>query len=236
MRGDGLEKDLVMGQAVGQVLAFGVGVALSPLPIIAVVLMLATPKGRTNGPAFLAGWVLGIAVLGTIVLLIAGGASASKHGNPATWVSIVKIFLGLLLWLLAVRQWRGRPRSGTEPQLPAWMKKIDTFTPFKSAGMGALLSAVSPKNLLLVVGAAAAIAQTGASGVGQAVALIVFIVLATLGVGAPVAIYFLMGDRATRILDELHDWMVRENATMIAVVCLIIGAKLIGDAITALAT
>ena len=78
------------GQAIGQVLAFGVGVALSPLPIIAVVLMLATPKGRTNGPAFLAGWVLGIAVLGTIVLLIAGGASASKHGNPATWVSIVK--------------------------------------------------------------------------------------------------------------------------------------------------
>lgn len=45
-----------------------------------------------------------------------------------------------------------------------------------------------------------------------------------------------MGDRATGILGELHDWMVRENATIIAVICLIIGAKLIGDAITALAT
>ena len=228
--------DSLTGQAIGQVLSFGVGVALSPVPIIAVVLMLATPKGRTNGPAFLTGWVLGIAVLGTIVLLIASGASASENGSPETWVSIVKIFLGVLLWLLAVRQWRGRPRGGGEPEMPAWMKSIDTFTPFKSAGIGALLSAVSPKNLLLVVGAAAAIAQTGASAVGQAVALIVFIVLATLGVGAPVAIYFLMGDRATRILDELHDWMVRENATMIAVICLIIGAKLIGDAITALAT
>ena len=115
------------------------------------------------------------------------------------------------------------------------MKSVDTLTPVKSAGMGVLMSAVSPKNLLLVVSAAAAIAQTGASAVGQAVALIVFIVLATLGVGAPVAIYFLMGDRATRILAELHDWMVRENATMMAVICLILGAKLIGDAITALA-
>jgi threonine/homoserine/homoserine lactone efflux protein len=225
-----------MGQAIGQVLSFGVGVALSPLPIIAVVLMLTTPHGRTNGAAFLTGWVLGIAVLGTTVLLIASGASASNHGSPATWVSIVKIFLGLALWLLAVRQWRGRPRGGGEPELPAWMKTVDTFTPLKSAAMGVLLSAVSPKNLLLVVGAAAAIAQTGASAVGQAVALIVFIVIATLGVGAPVAIYFLMGDRATRILGELHDWMVRENATMIAVICLIIGAKLIGDAITSLAT
>jgi hypothetical protein len=50
-----------MGQAIGQVLSFGVGVALSPVPIIAVVLMLATAKGRVNGPAFIAGWVLGLA-------------------------------------------------------------------------------------------------------------------------------------------------------------------------------
>jgi len=46
---------------------------------------------------------------------------------------------------------------------------------------------------------------------------------------------YLMGN-ATRILGELHDWMTRENATVMAVVCLILGAKLIGDAITALAT
>jgi threonine/homoserine/homoserine lactone efflux protein len=102
--------------------------------------------------------------------------------------------------------------------------------------MGVTLSAVNPKNLLLVVGAAAAIAQTGASTASQAVALIVFIVIATLGVGAPVAIYYLMGDRATKILGDLHDWLARENATIMAVICLIIGAKLIGDAITALAS
>ena len=224
-----------MGQAIGQVLSFGVGVALSPVPIIAVVLMLATPKGRVNGPAFLAGWIAGIAVLGTIVLLIASGASASKHGAPATWVSIVKIVLGVLLLLLAAKQWRGRPRGEGEPRLPAWMKAIDKFTAVRSVAMGIALSAVNPKNLLLVVGAAAAIAQTGASAGSQAVALAVFILIATLGVGAPIAIYFLMGDRAPKILGELHDWMARENATIMAVICLVIGAKLIGDAITALA-
>ena len=225
----------MIGQAIGQALPFGVGVALSPVPIITVVLMLSTPKGRANGLAFLIGWVVGIAVLGTIVLLVAGGASASTHGSPATWVSIVKIVLGVLLLLLAAKQWRGRPRGETQPELPGWMKSIDTFTPAKSAGMAVVLSAVNPKNLILVVGAAAAIAQTGADAAGQAVALAVFIVLATLGVGAPVAIYYLMGDRATKILADLHDWMARENATIMAVICLIIGAKLIGDAIVALA-
>jgi threonine/homoserine/homoserine lactone efflux protein len=225
-----------MGEAIGQVLSFGVGVALSPVPIIAVVLMLATPKGRVNGPAFLAGWIVGIAALGTIVLLVSSGASASNGGTPATWVSILKIVLGALLVLLAIHQWRGRPRGDARPELPAWMRTIDTFTPVRSAGMAALLSAVNPKNLLLVVGAAAAIAQTGSGPVDQAVALVVFTVIATLGVGAPVAIYFLAGDRATRMLGELHDRMTRENATIMAVICLVIGAKLIGDAISALAS
>jgi hypothetical protein len=54
-----------MGQAIGQALPYAVGVALSPVPIIAVVLMLATPQGRINGPAFLAGWIVGIAPLGS---------------------------------------------------------------------------------------------------------------------------------------------------------------------------
>jgi threonine/homoserine/homoserine lactone efflux protein len=225
-----------MGQAIGQVLSFGVGVALSPVPIVAVVLMLTTRRGRTNGPAFLAGWVAGIAVLGTVVLLVASGASASNGGSPATWVSIVKIVLGVLLLLLAIKQWRGRPQGDTEPALPAWMKTVDTFTPAKSAGVAVLLSAVNPKNLLLVVGAASAIAQTGASTVSQAVALAVFVVLATLGVGAPVAVFYLMGDRAAQILGDLRDWMARQNASIMAVICLIIGAKLIGDAITALSS
>jgi threonine/homoserine/homoserine lactone efflux protein len=113
-----------VGQGIGQVLSFGVGVALSPIPIIAVVLMLATPKGRVNGPAFLAGWIVGLAVVGAIVLLVAGGASATSHGEPATWVSVLKIIVGLLLLALAARQWRGRPHPGDAPRLPGWMKTI----------------------------------------------------------------------------------------------------------------
>src|SRR4051812_17368663 len=122
-----------MGQAIGQVLSFGVGVALSPVPIIAVVLMLATPRGRVNGPVFLAGWVVGLAFVGTVVLLVANGGDASEAGAPADWVSILKLVLGLALLGLAVKQWPGRPRGDQVPELPAWMKKVDTFTPARSA-------------------------------------------------------------------------------------------------------
>src|SRR4051812_26638388 len=88
-----------VGQAIGQVLSFGVGVALSPVPIIAVVLMLATPRGRVNGPAFLAGWVVGLAVVGTVVLLMASGGGAREAGAPPDWgggfeVRVGGVFLG----------------------------------------------------------------------------------------------------------------------------------------------
>ena len=48
-----------MGQAIGDLLPAAIGVAISPVPIIAIILMLGTPKARSNGPAFAAGWVLG---------------------------------------------------------------------------------------------------------------------------------------------------------------------------------
>lgn len=223
-----------MGDAIGQVLSFAVGVALSPIPIICVVLMLGTARARSNGIAFVLGWVLGLAGLGTVVLLASSGAGASDQGSPADWVSVLKLVLGALLLAVALKQWRGRPRGGAEGEMPAWMKTIDSFTSAKAAGFGVLLSAVNPKNLLLVVGAAAAIAQTGASTASQAVALAVFVAIGTLSVGAPVALYFALGERSKRILDGLKEWMSQNNAVIMTVLCLIIGAKLIGDGISGL--
>jgi threonine/homoserine/homoserine lactone efflux protein len=133
------------------VLPLAVGVALSPIPIIAVILMLVTPRARVNGPAFVVGWLLGLALVGVVVLAIADPAGANDDGQPATWVDVVKLLLGLALLLLALRQWRGRPRGGEEAAEPKWMAAIDQFTPAKSVGMGVVLSAANPKNLLLAV-------------------------------------------------------------------------------------
>ena len=87
---------------------------------------------------------------------------------------------------------------------------------------------------MLVVGAAAAIAQTGIAAGAQAAALAVFVLIATLGPGVPVLLYFAMGERSKRLLDELRGWMTHNSATIMAVICLVIAAKLIGDGITGL--
>jgi Sap, sulfolipid-1-addressing protein len=224
----------MMGQAIGGSLPLAVGIALSPIPIIAVVLMLTSQKARVNGPVFVAGWLAGLAVVGAIVLAIAGSGGASQSGSPAPWVSWVKIVLGFLLLLVAARQFRSRPHGGDEPQMPKWMTTIDKTSPPAAFGLAAALSGANPKNLLLAVGGAAAIAQTGISGGQQALAYLVFAVIGTLGVGTPVVLYFALGDRSQKLLAQLKDWMSEHNAVIMTVLCLIIGVKLIGDAISGL--
>jgi hypothetical protein len=184
---------------------------------------------------FVLGWLLGLAVVGAIVLPLAGAGGASSEGSPATWVSWVKIALGVLLLLVAVRQFRGRPHGDEQPQMPTWMATIDDTKPVAALGLAAVLSGANPKNLLLAVGGAAAIAGTGIPGGEQAIAYLIFAVIGTLGVGTPVAIYFGMGDRSEKLLAGLKNWMTAHNAVIMSVLCLIIGAKLIGDAISGLA-
>ena len=225
-----------MGEAIGQMLPSAVGVAISPIPIVAVVLMLVSARGRANGPSFLVGWWVGIALVGAIMLLVAGGADASEEGEPATWASVLELVLGVLLLLVAARQWRGRPREGEPAEPPKWMSALDRFTPPKAAGAGVLLSGLNPKNLLLTVAGAAAIAQADVSTGQETVALIVFVLIASIGVATPIVIYFALGDRAGPLLERLKEWMVHNNAVIMAVLLLIIGVKLIGDGISGLSS
>ncbi len=49
------------------------------------------------------------------------------------------------------------------------------------------------------------------------------------------AIYFAMGERSKHILDDLKLWMSHNNTAIMAVLFLVIGAKLVGDSISTLA-
>jgi threonine/homoserine/homoserine lactone efflux protein len=224
-----------MGDAVGQVLVLGIGVAVSPVPIIAVILLLVTPRARTTGPAYVLGWLFGLSIVGAVVFAVAPNATADSR-EPATWTGWLKLALGLGLVLLAVKDWRGRPQATDDAAMPKWMGAIDAFGPVKAGGTGVFLSALNPKNLLLSVAAATAIAATGIPAGQEAVAYGVFAALATLGVAAPVVIYFALGSRAAPLLERLREWMARNNAVIMAVLLLLIGVKLIGDGIGVLSS
>jgi threonine/homoserine/homoserine lactone efflux protein len=201
------------------------------MPIVALVLMLVSRRGRSNGLAFVVGWVVGILLVGMIVVLVTGAATGDSGPTPS-WVGWVEIALGLLLLLVGLKQWRGRPRDGSETAIPTWMAAIDDFTPVKAFGIAFALSALNPKNLLLVVAGAAAIATATTDTSDRIVAMVIFTVVASLGVAIPLGIYLMMGERAADVLGSIKTWMISHNAVIMAVLLLVIGVKVFGDGLS----
>jgi threonine/homoserine/homoserine lactone efflux protein len=223
-----------MGQAIGNLLPSAIGVALSPVPIIAVILMLGTARARSNGIAFALGWVVGLVIVSVVVVLLASGSDDADSGASTT-VNVIKLVVGALFLVMALAQWRKRPRSGTEATLPKWMQAIDQFTAGKSLGFGAALSGANPKNLALTGAAAATIAEAGLDGGDTAIAIAVFVVVGSLTVAGPVVYFVVAGDRAAGPLNSIKQFMGEHNAVIMVILLLVLGAKLVGDGIAGLA-
>ena len=223
-----------MGQAIGQMLTMAVGVALSPIPIIASVLLVSSPRGRVNGPAFVVGCAASAAVIGGVLIAVGVGSGTSDSGGPSTDTSALKLVLGVVLLGMAARQWRGRPLGDDDPPLPKWMGALDGFSPAKSLVAGVVVTGLNPKNLLLVVAGAAAVASAGATAGEEAVAWAIFTLIAIVGVATPVVISYAMGDRSDELLQRLRKWMAHSSGVIMAVILLLIGVKLLGDGIAGL--
>jgi threonine/homoserine/homoserine lactone efflux protein len=217
-----------MGEVIGDLLPLALGVAISPVPIIAVILMLFAPRAGSTSMGFMIGWVVGIVLAVVAVLLLAGLIGDGSDDGPPAAVSWIKIVLGVLFILLAAMQWRSRPKPGTEPELPGWMSAIDSFTPGKATGLGFLLSAINPKNLAMAIAAGVAIGGAGLSGGQQTVAVIVYVVIAACTVVVPVVGYAVAADRLREPLDDLKSWLEANNATVMAVLLLVLGFVVFG--------
>jgi hypothetical protein len=216
-----------MGQGISEVLTWAVGVAISPVPIIAVILMLFSARARVNGTAFLAGWVVSLAAVSTVVYVLAHDGNVATSMAASDSVSWGKIVLGAALVLLALRNWRRRPAVGVEPEMPKWMQSVDRMAPAKAFGLAVLLAAANPKNLLLTLGSATGLAQLGLTTSDAIVSTAVFVVIASLSIAAPVAYAVFGGAKATSALESAKDWLTAHNTAVMAVLFLVFGVDLI---------
>ncbi|HEY5880058.1 MAG TPA: GAP family protein [Nakamurella sp.] len=130
---------------------------MAALPVVLIPIALAAKRPPALARAFLLGWTLGILLVGTVVIALAD-VLVLPSGNVA-WLGYAKIALGLLLVVLAVRGWAGRPRAGAEPAVPGWMAGIESMSRGRAFGLAFLLATLNPKNLVLVVAGATTIAE-----------------------------------------------------------------------------
>ena len=216
------------GVSLAEVLALAAAVALSPVPIAAAIAILGSRRARPNGVAFVAGWTVGIAFVGTVVLLLADGEPGGESSDLA---EVLKLVLGLVLVGIAIQSWRGRPLPGERPQEPRWLRTLDALSARRAFGLGLLLAAVYPKTLLLVATAGATMAETTSGAAAQTIVLAAFVLIGAGGVATPVVIQLRLGARSEPALRRLRGWLTRHGVVALAALFIVVGVALIVDAL-----
>jgi len=221
-----------VGAVIGEILPFAIGIAISPLPIIVVILTLLSPRARRSGPGFLIGWIAGILAVLLVLTLLSTFLPAPQQSSASNpWEGAIKLVLGVLLLWLAVRQWRKRPRADETPALPSWMAKVDGFGFGSGLRFGLFLSTMNPKNVILSVSVAVDLGSGDLTFGSTVLVVVAFTLLASSTVFIPVLAYLFAADRLRGPLSALHTWLVRENHVIMAVLLVVLGFSAVGRGI-----
>jgi hypothetical protein len=220
-----------MLDAIGQVLPLAVVVALSPAPIIAVIVVLLGADARRRGAALLAGRVVGVVLVVAVFTLFA--EAIVLIGVPVLVEAVLQLALGLLLVVVGILKLARR--SPAEAEAPRWMASLEGISAARAFGFALVLSIANPKELAM--GAATGLVIGGLiPNPGPALAVgLVYTVVAVLGVAVPLGAVVLMGERADPLLTGIRGWLERNNAVLMAILLLVFGAILLGNGLSSLA-
>ena len=109
---------------------------------------------------------------------------------------------------------------------------LDSVKPGGALGLGVLLSAVNPKSLLLAIAAMLTIASAGLERAATIVVTNVFILLSSALMIGLIVFFHIAGESAEKTLNQARAWLIQNNATILMVIFLVIGAKLVGKGLS----
>ena len=216
-----------------ELLAAAVGIALNPPAVIAVMLLLSSPRGLTKGAAFLAGWMAGVGAVAATVLVL--GDVGSMFADPKLPALVLELLIGVGLVVGAVVKWRrGRAHEG-DRDMPGWMRSLQEFSAGKAFTTAALFAALNPKTLAINVAGMLLIVEAELTASTQAALLVLFVVVASGTLAAPVVFYLVARDRSATVLSAAQRWLVNHSAEVTAAVLLVLGLLLASGAIEKMA-
>lgn len=223
--------------ALGVLLPLAIGVAFSSVPIMAMIVLLLSPRGQASAYVYLLGYAIGLAGV-TLLFTIGLGAIPDDDGQiPELWTAVGEIVLGAgAVWfaIWSFRRGRRAMRASDGPaELPAWLNRVGRFGPVPAFFVGIVLN-LRPKALALATAAALALNSGGLTPVAWIVDLSVYLVIGLSTVAAPVFVVWRTGERSRAVLERVHGWLARNSYIVTSVVVIMVGVVLIGDGLTRL--
>ncbi|MBK8049968.1 MAG: GAP family protein [Anaerolineales bacterium] len=206
-----------------------IGIAFSPVPIMAVILMLSSNRARVNSIIYVLTWIGSMLVLGAILFYVDVQTPALHHPARRPILNLFILSLGIIYLVAGVIQWVRRPRSEEQVKTPAWLNMVQKIPPYLAFVFGLTGVVFNPKNISIFLSAMATILHSHQPRRVNLAAFLFFVALASVTVVTPVAIYIFGGERSQEMLDRMHAWLRRYNQAVLAWVFIILGAVWIID-------
>ena len=209
----------------------GVAVALDPLPLTAFLVILPSEGGVRKGAAFVFGWLVSLAIVVTVTVLATGNNPPEPNTAPSTAALAVKIVLGAVLVVIAVRHIRARRRPKPPKKPPKWQEHVDSMSPWF-----AMVLAPTLQPWVLIGAGAATVVSAKLSSWTDFLVLFLYCVLASSSYLAMEIYAVVRPDQSLALLARFRTWIDDHTDQVIIVGSLLIGFWLIGDSIYLLVT
>lgn len=223
----------MLADAIGKILPAIMAIALTPIQIVAVIVVLGGPKGRAGGFAFLTGWLVALGALVTVAILLVDNLGESGR-TPTPLLHWLQLAVGALLLVMAIRLWRKRKRNGEDPVTPKWLASLDEARPVRAFVAGASTAAANPKIIALVLSAATSIAYLALSEWQLAAVAVLFVLLGSTPLIILVVAHATSGRATASRIGDLKGFMMRHNDVILAVVLAMLGVSVLGNGISGL--
>jgi len=205
-------------------------VTLEPIPLTAMILLLATEGGLLKGLGYVLGWMVTLVAIVALVVLVTGGKPLIPNSNPSTGALAVKLAVGVVLVFIAYRRWGSWGTSEPKGQ-PKWMRGIDRVNPLSAAGLAFLL-----QPWVLVTAGVATITEAKLSSTAQYVAVFAFCVWCTASYLVMETYAALRPEKVKSMLDALLGWITSHRDQVIVMLSLGLGLYLMAKSIYGLVT
>ena len=220
-----------MIHAGGHVLFYALAAAASPLVLTATFAVIRSERPRTDGIAFLSGFLLGTTIACGLGLVL-GQAAVDRLDSHETVEGVLTLLLGVARLAVGLQARHAPPRSAARgTRASAILAGLGNVRPAAAFSMAGLLGFGGPKRLLLTFLAMASVSEASLGDAEDLTLVLVYIAVATVLVSVPVGIVIIAGERAAAILARGESWLTDHAAQLRVWLSLGIGAALIVDAL-----
>ena len=208
-------------EALGISLPLALGIAAAPWAIIALMILLLTPRAVSNAYAFLVAWYSGLMLVGIAVLISPG--LINDAGEPSRLMGWIRLGMGAVFLIFSLFLFRKIPKGKEQQTIPKWIERVDAFGFFQASMIGLFMSTLNLKNSSMAVVGAASIGRQGLSSSQEIVTLLLFCLIASIGVLIPHTIFLLFRKNAELIFGKIKVWILKNRVLVLLLILIIFG-------------